>query len=163
MHLHSLESCSDVLWCNLRSFRGVVTYRLRKNQAQQLYPALAAHCSHSSLQELIVEGGSQKLPMTADRLNYSVGGEPLGPLFVFTNLVMVSLEHPVGFDLDDSVIHDMACAHCMASDRIIISSARQLASHHPSSVTRGLNAEKKRVAQRTLRHLNVGYLLIPKP
>ncbi|KAJ6566445.1 hypothetical protein B0H19DRAFT_1257661 [Mycena capillaripes] len=41
---------------------------------------------------------------------YTVGGDILKPLLSFTNLVTVLLSHPVGFDLDDSTIRDMASA-----------------------------------------------------
>ncbi|KAJ7831540.1 hypothetical protein B0H14DRAFT_3713378 [Mycena olivaceomarginata] len=80
--------------------------------ARGFYSTLARHCSHSSLQELFVNrDASFPTMLSTDQYHlYTVGGDILKPLLSFTNLVAVILDHPVGFDLDNSVIREMASA-----------------------------------------------------
>jgi hypothetical protein len=47
---------------------------------------------------------------TVDVDTYSIKGDILRPLFPFRSLVKLDLEHPVGFDLDDAAVLDMARA-----------------------------------------------------
>ncbi|KAJ7495543.1 hypothetical protein FB451DRAFT_1121995 [Mycena latifolia] len=72
----------------------------------RLYSALAAHCSHNSLQRILIEGES--LPEWAVPDQFRISGAILRTLFCFVNMVSVSLEQPFGFDLDDADIFDMA-------------------------------------------------------
>ncbi|KAJ6556590.1 hypothetical protein DFH09DRAFT_1084678 [Mycena vulgaris] len=83
--------------------------------ARQFYSALAKHCSHSSLRRLTMYGGflistDDAMPTPQQISSYSVGRDVLHPLFAFTNLVNVTLIHPVGFDLDDGTVVAMARA-----------------------------------------------------
>ncbi|KAJ7143901.1 hypothetical protein C8R44DRAFT_759113 [Mycena epipterygia] len=80
--------------------------------ARQFYSALEKHCSRSSLQKIdVLHWGDAIDTMGADLVDvYSVGSDLLRPLFSFTNLVRVSLQHPVGFDLDDATVLQMARA-----------------------------------------------------
>ncbi|KAJ7503284.1 hypothetical protein B0H11DRAFT_1984848, partial [Mycena galericulata] len=82
--------------------------------SRQFYSALAKHCSHSSLREVSVKCNSSTstiADLPTDQLHhYSVGIDILWPLLSFTQLVHVDLTHPVGFDLDDAALRDMARA-----------------------------------------------------
>ncbi|KAJ7756649.1 hypothetical protein B0H16DRAFT_1826120 [Mycena metata] len=69
--------------------------------------ALSHHCADAALQNLwlLIH------PIHADNLDsYLVGEEILKPLFSFGNLVSVRLAYPVGFDIDDAVVRNMARA-----------------------------------------------------
>jgi hypothetical protein len=79
--------------------------------ARQFYSSVALHCSHSSLQILQIGDGVNDPVVNADQVHmYSVGADILRILFCFTNLVTVWLASPVGFDLDDSQVTEIACA-----------------------------------------------------
>ncbi|KAJ6517404.1 hypothetical protein C8R47DRAFT_252878 [Mycena vitilis] len=75
---------------------------------------MALHCTkgHSSLTELtlLIPWRRDTNPMAADFHTYSVCSAQLLPLLSFTNLQTVFLASPVGFDLDDSMVADMARA-----------------------------------------------------
>ncbi|KAJ6533498.1 hypothetical protein B0H19DRAFT_1080912 [Mycena capillaripes] len=68
-----------------------------------LYEALAAHCVHEHLDELVVDiysrDGTDIIPHP---------GHFFRPLFSFTQLRSVDLKVPGGYDLDDEMISDMA-------------------------------------------------------
>ncbi|KAJ6532301.1 hypothetical protein DFH09DRAFT_993759 [Mycena vulgaris] len=102
--------------------------------AGQFYAAMAAHCSHSSLQEMHIAGTYADLTTaTAGEIeSYSVGGDILQPLFAFANLRTVSLEHPVGFDLDNATVVQMARSWPRLEE---LSLRANLFSHIPSRVT----------------------------
>ncbi|KAJ6534387.1 hypothetical protein B0H19DRAFT_1272099 [Mycena capillaripes] len=59
-------------------------------------------------------------------------GDILEPLLSFSNLVKVSLTHPVGFDLDNATILAMACAWPRLQSLLLIASPYR---HIPSRVT----------------------------
>ncbi|KAJ7495628.1 hypothetical protein FB451DRAFT_1387646 [Mycena latifolia] len=92
------------------------SHRPVEPDARQFYAALAHHLSHSSLQYIHIAGGSgsdDPFPRvaSAERIaRHAVRGDALQPLFAFTNLVKVTLTHPVGFDIDDTTLRDMARA-----------------------------------------------------
>ncbi|KAJ7495607.1 hypothetical protein FB451DRAFT_1360306 [Mycena latifolia] len=75
----------------------------------RLYSALAAHCSHNSLQRILIEGDLSS-PEGALPDQFRISGAILRALFCFVNMVSVSLEQPFGFDLDDADIFDLARA-----------------------------------------------------
>ncbi|KAF8183819.1 hypothetical protein K438DRAFT_2020555 [Mycena galopus ATCC 62051] len=154
---------------------------------QQLYSALAAHCSHSSLQKIRVERGHGWTISADDRDAYIIGGEILRPLFSFRNLVDLALLHPVGVDLDDDLVREMARAwphieslhlppkrsHLIAA-RITLKGMHALAEHCPRLHTLHLvfdatvvpkikGKTKKNVCQRSLERLHVAYSHIGKP
>ncbi|KAJ7498408.1 hypothetical protein B0H11DRAFT_1997662 [Mycena galericulata] len=82
-----------------------------KRTIQELYSALATNCAHSSLQRITVQKHWRSEAIGPDQLNlYLVSGEELKPLFYFRNLVVVSLSHTAGVDLDDEVVLIMARA-----------------------------------------------------
>ncbi|KAJ6578521.1 hypothetical protein B0H19DRAFT_1230183 [Mycena capillaripes] len=115
-----------------------VSYRLTATDARKFYAALAKHSSHTSLRSITIPGDPNgyyepdtPIPPSTTHV-YAVGGDTLRPLFSFAHLVNVSLAHPVGFDLDDAVIVDMARAWpSIQSLELIASPAR----HMPSRVT----------------------------
>ncbi|KAJ7020298.1 hypothetical protein C8F04DRAFT_1318519 [Mycena alexandri] len=75
--------------------------------------ALCHHCAHAPLQDLCLrmEVDRPSPPIRADNLDsYVVGEDILKPLFSFGNLVSVQLAYPVGFDIDDAVVRNMARA-----------------------------------------------------
>jgi hypothetical protein len=144
--ISSLGTCS-LLCITMYGIRSRPTMTI----ARHSYATLARHCSHSHLRELVAQT-DVLFPRTlsADQYSlYTVGGDILRPLLSFTNLVAVSLSHPVGFDLDDSVILDMAAAWSRI-ERIFLTAASY--THVPSRVTlQGLSAFAKSCP--LLRHL----------
>ncbi|KAJ7495580.1 hypothetical protein FB451DRAFT_1214407, partial [Mycena latifolia] len=67
----------------------------------RLYSALAAHCSHDSL---------QRISESASPDQYRIHRAILRTLFCFGNMVSIGLYQCSGFDLDDADIFDMASA-----------------------------------------------------
>ncbi|KAJ7212644.1 hypothetical protein GGX14DRAFT_564395 [Mycena pura] len=107
---------------------------MTKTAAWDFYSTLAAHCSHTSLLQ-ILNGGQTQLPgePTPEQIvANSVGGDILQPLFSFPNLHKVQLRHPVGFDLDDATILDMARSWPRITSLSLVASTT---SHMPSRVT----------------------------
>ncbi|KAJ7475051.1 hypothetical protein FB451DRAFT_1465576 [Mycena latifolia] len=92
------------------------SHRPIEPDARQFYTALARHLSHSSLQYIHIAGGSGSDDLfprvaSAERIErHAVRGETLQPLLAFTNLVTVTLTHPVGFDIDDATLWEMVRA-----------------------------------------------------
>ncbi|KAF8156202.1 hypothetical protein K438DRAFT_2026370 [Mycena galopus ATCC 62051] len=74
----------------------------------RLFSALSAGCSHSSLTSLSL-GGDQQIG-EEDLESCIIPGNALQLLFVFENLTSVYIEAPSGFDLDNTLISDMARA-----------------------------------------------------
>ncbi|KAJ7929603.1 hypothetical protein B0H13DRAFT_1964083 [Mycena leptocephala] len=68
--------------------------------ARQFYSTLATHCSHSYWQPATLNADQPHI--------YSIDGGVIEPLFSFSNLVSVSLSHPLGFDFDDTTILRLA-------------------------------------------------------
>ncbi|KAF8183815.1 hypothetical protein K438DRAFT_1974844 [Mycena galopus ATCC 62051] len=93
----------------LRIIARAIRFPPLKTLFQQFYGALATHCSHSSLQKISVGRGHWSVPAD-ERDMYAIGGSILRPLFAFSNLVDVALSHPVGVDLDDDEVREMARA-----------------------------------------------------
>ncbi|KAJ7495504.1 hypothetical protein FB451DRAFT_1387525 [Mycena latifolia] len=119
---------------------------------------------------------------------YCVRGDVLLPLFSFANLVIVTLRHPVGFDLDDTTVLGMARAWprieslaLLAGNfrhvhpRVTLEGLSAFAEHCPHLRTlsmtldatmvpklRGKN-KKPRVAQESLAYLNVSVSPISNP
>ncbi|KAJ7240713.1 hypothetical protein C8J57DRAFT_949245, partial [Mycena rebaudengoi] len=107
----------------------------------------------------------------------------LRPLFSFCNLIIVMLAHPVGFDLDDAAILEMACAWprakqivlasnrtCHMRSRVTLASLSAFARHCPSLQVLGLMfnathppAPVTGVTQRTLELLEVAHSPISEP
>ncbi|KAJ7503286.1 hypothetical protein B0H11DRAFT_1984854 [Mycena galericulata] len=158
--------------------------------SREFYSTLAKHCSHSSLREVSVEYDSSTDTMAdlpTDQLHrHSVGIDILRPLLSFTQLVHVDLTHPVGFDLDDAALRDMARAWPRIKSlnlaavpphrirpRATLESLRAFAAHCPRLCTLELtfNATvvpkirlpgKKGVSQESLSFLNVAASPIKK-
>ncbi|KAJ7779758.1 hypothetical protein B0H16DRAFT_1878431 [Mycena metata] len=106
---------------------------------------------------------------------YSVGGDILKSLFCFTNLVRVSLSHPVGFNLDNSTLNDLTIAWPHMHSRVTPEGLYAFAANCPrlgfleltfdATTVPPVNREKKakRVAQQTLRILDVACTPLQKP
>ncbi|KAJ7495527.1 hypothetical protein FB451DRAFT_1077167 [Mycena latifolia] len=137
----------------LRIYRAHDAQSPTKIVARKLYAAMAVHCSRLSLTQVDVdEGGDAPEVPTAEEIEtYSVGGDALEPLFSFVNLVHISLEHPVGFDLVDSTILQMARSwprleHLMLTarpfhhmrSRVTLEALHAFAQHCPNLDTLGL-------------------------
>ncbi|KAJ6534328.1 hypothetical protein B0H19DRAFT_1080803 [Mycena capillaripes] len=158
--------------------------------AGEFYQALFEHCSHASLREITLAGefDEEMAPLSvAQAAVYSVGPDTLRPLFAFTNLVEVRLVHPVGFNLDDASILDMARAwphivflsliarpHRHIASRVTLEGLYAFAKYCPrlhrleitfdaTVVPNTRDNGQKRVAQQALHHLNVAASLIKKP
>ncbi|KAF7373387.1 hypothetical protein MSAN_00548300 [Mycena sanguinolenta] len=127
--------------------------------ARQFYSALATHCSHSSLEKITVMKGYGKISKS-QRDMYLIGGEILRPLFAFTNLVDVSLSHPVGVDLDDIVVREMACAW----PRIKFLALSPERSHriHPRVTLQGIYAFAQHCPRLCVLHLAFDATVVPK-
>lgn len=81
----------------------------------RLYTTLASHLSHPVLRTLEIgfpEDYEKEMPMPSGNTlaNYVISGRILAKLFRFTNLTEVTLASPVGFDIDDRTVEDMARA-----------------------------------------------------
>ncbi|KAJ7500640.1 hypothetical protein B0H11DRAFT_786059 [Mycena galericulata] len=79
----------------------------------ELYTALAARCSHSTLtafqmQDEYIYQRTPDIPGDADFENYVVQPHTLRILFPFTNLTTIILKPYHGFKLDDAVVLEMA-------------------------------------------------------
>ncbi|KAJ7664059.1 hypothetical protein B0H17DRAFT_304113 [Mycena rosella] len=168
---------------NIRGIQEVPT----KIDIRRFYAAIALHCAHPHLQEIIVGTSYDDVtPPGADEIDtYSVGRDMIEPLFPFANLVTVSLIHPVGFDLDDATILKMARSwprlqslfltarpfHHMPS-RVTLEGVYAFAEHCPRLRTLGITVdatsvpkiridkEQPRVTQLTLATLHVALSLI---
>ncbi|KAJ7713657.1 hypothetical protein DFH07DRAFT_763257 [Mycena maculata] len=159
--------------------------------ARQLYAALADHCSHCLLRNLSIRGGvfgTSAIPTATQLAIYSIGADIIRPLLSFSNLVTVWLSHPVGFDLDDAMIRDMASAwpsievlHLTADvtyrhrySRVTLEGIYAFAKHCPRLDNLDITFDatfvpkirvkgKKRVFQRTLRIIDVAASPISQP
>ncbi|KAJ6476209.1 hypothetical protein C8R45DRAFT_1216919 [Mycena sanguinolenta] len=127
--------------------------------ARQFYLALASHCSHLSLENITVTKGHETIQET-QRDMYLIGGEILRPLFAFSNLVHVSLSHPVGVDLDDVVVQDMA----RAWPRIKTLALPPKRSHriHPRVTLQGIYAFAQHCPHLRVLHLAFDATVVPK-
>ncbi|KAJ6483516.1 hypothetical protein C8R47DRAFT_1132468 [Mycena vitilis] len=114
----------------------------------QFYADLATRCSHTHASLSVLRLGRQthvdNIPDATQSAVNVVNGALLRPLFVFSNLTFVTLSAPVGFDIDDALIADMArswpnieALELHASDfapvpsRLTLSSLQLLARHCP--------------------------------
>jgi hypothetical protein len=158
--------------------------------AREFYATLLEHCSDSSLREITIEGEFEEdieALSAVETALFLVGGDVLQPLFSFTNLVEVRLAHPVGFDLDDAIVHDLARAwphievlgltarpYRHVRSRVTLDGLYAFAKYCPrlrilvitfdaTVVPKIRDNGKKRVAQRCLYHINVAASLIRKP
>jgi hypothetical protein len=119
---------------------------MTKMAARDFYSTLAAHCAHASLLEIWNSGQTFLVEPTPEQiLAYSVGGDILQPLFSFSKLQKIELRHPVGFDIDNATILDMARSWpCLKILKLVASTTR----HIPSRVTlEGLCAFAEHCAQ----------------
>ncbi|KAF7347486.1 hypothetical protein MVEN_01504800 [Mycena venus] len=154
--------------------------------ARQFYSTLARRCSHSSLQSIQIRGNYLDPPtIGAHEANlYAVGLDILEPLFCFTNLISVSLMHPVGFALDDAAMVAIARAWPRIEDlrleagpshhipsRVTLEGVGAFAQHCPHLQTLYLTFDASAVpkakddaaSQRTLEFLNVALSPITNP
>ncbi|KAJ7737673.1 hypothetical protein B0H16DRAFT_1425088 [Mycena metata] len=106
--LEILVKCSLVEFTIVgRGFRAPPT----QIASERFYVALAKRCTHSSLQKLTLQSGHYAATMNIGQVDvYSVGGGTLEPLLSFHNLVILSLAHAAGFDIDDAMVGKMASA-----------------------------------------------------
>ncbi|KAJ7481388.1 hypothetical protein B0H11DRAFT_1225892 [Mycena galericulata] len=111
--------------------------------AHGFYSILARQRARSSLHVVRVYGDDDHPTLLAANQTetYLVGGDILEPLFSCANLQTVSLNHPVGFDLDDGMVLRMA----RAWPRIEVLALQAGRSRHArcSTTLRGLSALAK--------------------
>ncbi|KAJ6548483.1 hypothetical protein B0H19DRAFT_1265311 [Mycena capillaripes] len=192
LECESIEHASTLLeWlrCSLVEFTLIArSWRVTptKRTVQELYSALAANCTHSSLKKISVGKPLRPEPIHPDQLNlYLVSGEQLRPLLRFRNLVHVSLSHTPGVDLDDGVILDMARAwqcleylslpsntNCRITPRLTLEGVYAFAKYCPNLhelailfdgtivpklKVRSETGRRRRVSQESLAHLDVAY------
>ncbi|KAJ7495578.1 hypothetical protein FB451DRAFT_1478526 [Mycena latifolia] len=98
----------------------------------RLYSALAAHCSHTSLQRISIAGAYED--GVSDQ--YRIPGAILRILFCFVSMVSVSIDTPLGFDLDNADIFDMA----RAWPQLEYLSLREYSDLKPRVTVQGLHA-----------------------
>ncbi|KAJ7348693.1 hypothetical protein DFH08DRAFT_1080011 [Mycena albidolilacea] len=84
--------------------------RTISDKIAQLYVAVVANCSRSSLSELLLSSESSKRRVSgrASTARDWISSLQLRPLFAFSNLTHVKLSAPAGFALDDATVADMA-------------------------------------------------------
>jgi hypothetical protein len=129
--------------CHLEEF--VVGSEVLATQitAENLYAAIAGGLSHTHLQTLNIsnlnDGVSETpTPLASASGIYVISGHILTPLYPFTNLAVLILVSPVGFDIGDAAAWDMAPAWPNLV-RLVLESATEV--HYPSTMTlHGLRA-----------------------
>ncbi|KAJ7157450.1 hypothetical protein C8R46DRAFT_1355758 [Mycena filopes] len=151
--------------------------------SKEFYTALAKHCTHSSLQDLELQGGHYHPTLNAGQLDvYSVGGGTLEPLLVFRNLVVLRLSHAAGFDLDNAMVGKMASAwphieildltwdpSCYRTSRVTLEGISAFATHCSKleELTIAFDAtsvpEVNGTAHQSLKELSVGHSSICVP
>ncbi|KAJ7123938.1 hypothetical protein C8R43DRAFT_1147598 [Mycena crocata] len=122
----------------LRDFHAAFTACPTTDEIISFHIALTTHCAHTTLESLLTF--VSHVPAANNAEPY-----PLRPLFCFVNLINVHILAPVGFDLDDATMSDMAQAWphleelvlsvlelpISASLRVRLASLRSLAKHCP--------------------------------
>ncbi|KAJ6522220.1 hypothetical protein DFH09DRAFT_1372767 [Mycena vulgaris] len=101
-----------IRWCNHLSLVNFETLLARFGTADQthaLCTALAVGISHASVPKLRMDSSFQLVP-GADSPLYLIRPASIRILFCFTNLTFVSILSPVGIDLDNVTVADMARA-----------------------------------------------------
>ncbi|KAJ7791915.1 hypothetical protein B0H14DRAFT_2933839 [Mycena olivaceomarginata] len=129
--------------CHLEEF--VVGSEVLATQitAENLYAAIAGGLSHTHLQTLNIsnlnDGVSETpTPLASASRIYVISRHVLTPLYPFTNLAVLILVSPVGFDIGDAAAWDMAPAWPNLV-RLVLESATEV--HYPSTMTlHGLRA-----------------------
>ncbi|KAJ7717022.1 hypothetical protein B0H16DRAFT_1612348 [Mycena metata] len=74
-----------------------------------LFIAIAAGFSHASLEQLVLNNDCEEFE-GADPTDHLIPHHSLLPLLCFTNLTMLCITSPMGFDLDDGAVSDFARA-----------------------------------------------------
>ncbi|KAK7025126.1 hypothetical protein R3P38DRAFT_2952852 [Favolaschia claudopus] len=90
----------------LRSFKASVAFELKSNQAEDLYTTISLHSSYAFLETLRISVTCS--PTNALHDEHIQLGHSLGHLFSFTQLQVVVIQSPGGFDLDDTTIRALA-------------------------------------------------------
>ncbi|KAJ7788929.1 hypothetical protein B0H14DRAFT_3575436 [Mycena olivaceomarginata] len=130
----AIEFLDQLSNCCLVTFHVGTTVSATTSATRQLYAALASHFNHSTLQTLHIgfpESHSVMETTPPALSNYLIDGPILATLFCFGNLTEITLEPPVGFDIDDETVADMARAWPKLKSRCLIASSDL---HHPSSM-----------------------------
>ncbi|KAJ7463518.1 hypothetical protein B0H11DRAFT_2053195 [Mycena galericulata] len=111
--------------------------------AHAFYSILAKQRARSSLHRVRVDADDDHPTLLAANQTetYLVGGDILEPLFSCANLQTVSLNHPVGFDLDDGMILHMARA--WPRIEVLVLQAGRSRHARCSATLRGLSAFAK--------------------
>ncbi|KAF7374130.1 hypothetical protein MSAN_00294300 [Mycena sanguinolenta] len=102
---HFLKSCKEV---PLRSIDFNVQICPTTAESHEFYRALSASVLHSSLTEVHFAVGITD--SDGNSPNLRIHRESIRCLLVFTNLVTVNISSPVGIDLDDTTVADLARA-----------------------------------------------------
>ncbi|KAJ7134052.1 hypothetical protein C8R43DRAFT_956360 [Mycena crocata] len=79
-------------------------------QTATLYTALATNCTPSALELLLVENSPTYFGPRDDAETYVVSTTTLRTLYCFANLTNLSLQSPVGFELDNAATMELAQA-----------------------------------------------------
>ncbi|KAJ7495552.1 hypothetical protein FB451DRAFT_1550915 [Mycena latifolia] len=103
----------------------------------RLYSALAAHCSHNSLESISLHGGWTSERGVPDQ--FRISGATLRTLFCFANIVSVSIYQSFGFDLTDADIFDLARAWPQL-ELLSLTAAYELEPNPPRATVQGFNA-----------------------
>lgn len=137
----------------LRSFHVSFTEHPTAADLHRFHTALVSHCSHASLQSLSIQLPPFAVPASAQL-------HSLAPLLCFVNLAHVDIVSPVGFDLNDDIVSDMARAWPHLEEL-------ELSSLEPPSAPRvtlaGLCAIAQRCPQLELLHMAFDATIIPPP
>ncbi|KAJ7479595.1 hypothetical protein FB451DRAFT_1031889 [Mycena latifolia] len=137
--------------------------------------ALKASCSHGSLCSLELDtDGDIGVLGDADKDAYLIGNDSIQTLFCFRNLTSISIDSGVGFDFDDSILSELACAWPNAKTLLLRSGWQRrprntleclcaFAQHCPDleklhltlDAAQVIPAGHRRLSQRRLKHLEV--------
>jgi hypothetical protein len=99
--------------CRLVKFYVGTIVPATKLTTRRLYAALSSHLNHFALEILYVglpERDYSEMEMPPVLASYFIIGHILATLFCFGNLTEITLAPPVGFDIDDGTVADMARA-----------------------------------------------------
>ncbi|KAJ7673754.1 hypothetical protein DFH06DRAFT_1318881 [Mycena polygramma] len=160
-HANFKAAVPVILMCTESAFERL-TFCFRKGVpdevASQFYSALArSRRSHASLRFLKVCADHDR-PMR--RTNFPIRSHMIQALFCFGNLTGIELESSYGFELNDSVCAQMACAWPQAERltlREFYTPRHQLQLTFDAQIIPRLPRPEQLISQTTLEHLYVGY------
>ncbi|KAJ7108239.1 hypothetical protein C8R44DRAFT_885003 [Mycena epipterygia] len=122
--------------CNLAMMTLDIPSRTTARRITELYTGLVENCTHTGLSLLTVQNSqffTWSTPEDDEISHYLIPPASVRSLCCFNNLVLLCLQSPVGFDLDDATAWEMARA--WPKMRMLRLEADRHSAHHPSHMT----------------------------